>query len=45
MENVVAKYMSELYASFALTSFYIKSWDIVCDPQKRHNQMVNTLSV
>lgn len=29
MENVVAEYISELYASFALTSFYIESWNIV----------------
>lgn len=45
MENVAAWYMSEFYASFAPTSFYIKSCDMVYEPQKPHNQMKNTLSV
>lgn len=45
MENVGAVYMKVFHASFAFISFYIKSCDIVYDPQELHNQMKNTLRV
>lgn len=37
MENVMAEYMTELYASLPLTSFYTGSQDLVYTPQKLDN--------